>query len=129
MNKQFASVILALLLYTPVMASDTVLEEKINALNDASLYSVGISLNALAYLVNASPNAYMALWHLEQSGNMNYIRELEQAGYVKVNILDGLPDGQMPGEKQVNVVPLRLGREVQRCMTALKHNKSTQPTQ
>lgn len=129
MNKRIPSGILAALLCMPLLASGSDLEEKINSLNEASIKSVGVSLNALAFLVNASPNSYMPLWYLEKSGDMNYIRELEKAGYVKVNILNGLPDGQMPGEKQVNIVPLQLGREVQRCMTALKHNKLTQPTQ
>lgn len=129
MGKRIASSLLALLLTAPVMAADRALEDKINALNEASLESVGISLNALAYLVNASPDTYMPLWHLEQTGDIEYLKELERAGYVEVNIMGGLPDGQMRGERQVNVVPLHWGREIQRCMLALKHNKSTQPTQ
>ena len=129
MGNRIAAIMLSLLLSATVMASDGSLEEKIQSLNEASIKSVGISLNALSYLVSASADSYMPLWHLEQSGDINYIKELEQAGYVKVNIVEGLPDGQMPGEKQINIVPLHTGREVQRCMMALKHNKSTQPTQ
>ncbi|MCW9058474.1 MAG: hypothetical protein OQL11_06360 [Gammaproteobacteria bacterium] len=129
MGNRIASIMLSLLFSASVVASDSSLEEKIQSLNDASIKSVGISLNALAYLVSASPNSYMPLWHLEQSGEIAYIKELEKAGYVKVNITEGLPDGQMRGEKQVNIVPLHSGLEVQRCMLALKHNNSTQPTQ
>lgn len=99
------------------------LEQKINTLNNASIQSLGISLNALAYLVDASPYSYMPLWHLEKSGEIQYIRELETAGYVKVTIVQGLPDGTSQSEKQVNIRPLHLGVEAQRCLLALKHNK------
>lgn len=129
MGNRLASVMLSILLPASVLASDGSLEEKIRSLNEASIESVGISLNALSYLVSASADSYMPLWHLEQSGDIDYIKELERAGYVKVNIVEGLPDGQVRGEKQVNIVPLNSGREVQRCMMAFKHNKSTQPTQ
>ena len=51
---------------------------------------------------------------------MNYIKELEKAGYVKVTIIKGLPDGQMQNQKQVNITPLLTGVEIKRCMLALK---------
>lgn len=129
MYKRMVAAIFAILISSALMASDADLENKINALNEASMNSIGISLNALAYLVKASPNNYMPLWHLEESGDIKHIKELEKAGYVDVKIINGLPNGQILDEKHVNVIPLHIGREVQRCMLAIEHNKSTQPTQ
>lgn len=104
-------------------AQEPALKDKIQKLNEATIKSIGVSLNALAYLIDASPYSYIPLWHLEESGDIEHIHELEKAGYVKVTIRKGLPDGQMPNEEQVNITPLVLGKKLQRCMTALKHNK------
>lgn len=123
MGKQIIISLLCLMFTAQISASNNNLEEKINSLNEASMESIGISLNALAYLANASSDSYMPLWYLEKNGDMAYIQELEEAGYIKVNILGGLPDGKMSGEKQVNIVPLQLGREVKRYMLELKHNE------
>lgn len=107
------------------VAEDASIEGKINKINASSLAELGISLNALAYLMNASPHSFMPMWHLEENGDIEYIRELEKSGYVKVTILQGLPDGTEKDEKQVNIRPLKTGIEVQNCLIALrKHNNS-----
>lgn len=122
MRYRIVVIFLSTLLAVSALADEVSIESKIRDLNQASIKSLGVSLNALTYLVNASPNSYMPLWHLEKSGDMQFIRELEKSGYVSVTITKGLPDGQMPNEEQVNITPLNSGREVQRCMLALKHN-------
>lgn len=122
MRYRIVVIFLSTLLAVSALADEVSIESKIRDLNQASIKSLGVSLNALTYLVNASPNSYMPLWHLEKSGDMQFIRELEKSGYVSVTITKGLPDGQIPNEEQVNITPLNSGREVQRCMLALKHN-------
>ena len=123
MQIKILSFVIMSLIVTPAYSAEPTIEAKINTLNTATVNSLGISLTALSYLMQASANSYMPLWHLKESGDMKNIRELEQAGYVKVTIVKGLPDGQMQNEEQVNITPLHTGVEVQRCMVALKHNK------
>ncbi|MHB8915496.1 MAG: hypothetical protein ACYC4K_06745, partial [Thiobacillus sp.] len=77
-----------------VRAADTkVIESKVAELNQQSIKILGVSLNALRYLVGASSTDYLLLSSLEQSGDVRYIRELEAKGYVKVQTVRGLPDG------------------------------------
>ncbi len=105
-------------------ASELPVQEKINQLNQTTIESIGISLNALSYLVGATPNSYIPLWHLKESGDIDYVQELEKAGYVRVEIIDELPgaETQEQMKKQVKIIPLQSGVEIQRCMIALKHN-------
>lgn len=129
MNMKLLSLLLMLCLFsTSGYSAEATVEDKINTLNEATVNSLGISLPALSYLMKASPSSYIPLWHLNESGDMDYIRELEKAGYVKVIISKGLPDGQMGNEKQVNVTPLEVGIEIQQYMMALKHNKTVKQT-
>lgn len=124
MNK-LLTLIFALFLSGHVIAGDPIIEEKIETLNAASIESLGISLNALSYLVEASAYSYMPLSHLEESGKMAFINELEEAGYVKITKRVGLPDGQEEAETFINVRPLKTGEEIQQCIQALKHNQSS----
>ncbi len=111
------------------LAEDQDLESKINKLNTQSVVLLGVSLNALAYLVDASPTSFIPIWHLEKSGDINFVRELEVAGYVRTEVVQGLPDGQERNEKFMRIIPLELGREAQQYLLALKqHNKQIQPT-
>jgi len=105
-------------------ASELPVQEKINQLNQTTIESIGISLNALSYLAGATLNSYIPLWHLTESGDMDYVQELEKAGYVRVEIIDKLPgaETQEQMKKQVKIIPLQSGVEIQRCMIALKHN-------
>jgi hypothetical protein len=125
MRRKIAVVLFTTMISFFALADNASIEGKINKLNASSLTELGISLNALAYLMTASPNSFMPMWHLEESGEIEYIRELEKAGYVKVNIFHGLPDGTQKDEKQVNILPLKTGIEVQNCLLALrKHNNA-----
>jgi hypothetical protein len=120
MKTRMLSLILILIVASPAMSAEQSIEDKINALNTNTVNSLGISLTALSYLMKASPNSYIPLWHLKETGDISYIRELEKAGYVKVTIIKGLPDGQMQNQEQVNITPLHTGVEIKRCMLALK---------
>ena len=104
------------------------IEKKVAALNEQSIKSLGVSLNALRYLVEANPNNYLLLSHLEQSGEIAFIRELEMKGYVKTQTVISLPDGTQMNETFLRIIPLGSGAELQRCMVALKHNSNLQPT-
>ncbi len=128
MNMKLLPLLILCLISTSGYSAETTIEDKINTLNEAIENSLGISLPALSYLMQASSNSYIPLWHLNESGNMDLVRELEEAGYVKVTIMKGLPDGQMGGEQHVNVAPLNSGIQLQRYMKGLKHNKSVKQT-
>ena len=105
------------------------IEKKVAALNTQAFKLLGISLNALGYLVDADPNHYLLLSHLEQSGEIKFIRELERKGYVKTQKVKALPDGTQSNDEFLRVIPIGQGVELQRCVVALKHNTNLQPTQ
>ncbi len=117
--KRIIFCIFTLLALNSVYAGSPDFEAKIDKLNSASIESLGISLRALSYLAEASPYSYMPLSHLEKSGKIDYIIELEKAGYVEVSKRVGLPDGQEQSETFVNVRPLKTGEEIQRCIQKL----------
>lgn len=103
-------------------ADPSVIESKVAELNGQSIKILGVSLNALRYLVGASPTSYLLLSELERNGDVSYIRELEAKGYVKVQTVRGLPDGSEKNTKFMRVIPIGDGKEMQRCVVALKHN-------
>jgi len=108
-----------ILVLSSAYAGDSDIEAKIDKLNSASIESLGISINALSYLVRTSPDSYMPLSYLEESGKIHYINELEKAGYVEVSKRVGLPDGQEQSETFLNVRPLKTGEEIQQCIQKL----------
>ena len=65
MKTRMLSLILILIFASPAMSAEQSIEDKINALNINTVNSLGISLTALSYLMNASANSYIPLWHLE----------------------------------------------------------------
>ena len=94
----------------------------IRCLCDRAEGVLGILLNALRYLAGASPNSYLLLSELERSDEVNYIRGLEKKNYVKVQTVQGLPDGMQKSTKFLRVIPVGDGLELQRCVVDLKHN-------
>jgi hypothetical protein len=126
------TVLLALLITvvpTVAIAADPKeIERKVAQLNEESVKLLGVSLNALRYLVDADGNSYLLLSHLERSGEIKFIRELETKGYVTVQTVQGLPDGGEKNERFFRVVPIGDGAELQRCIIALQHNSALQPT-
>lgn len=98
------------------------IESKVAELNGQSIKILGVSLNALRYLVGASADGYLLLSELERTNEVNYVRELEAKGYVKVQTLRGLPDGTQKNTKFLRVIPIGEGKEMQRCIITLKHN-------
>ncbi|MFZ3320754.1 MAG: hypothetical protein WA190_00170 [Usitatibacter sp.] len=114
----------ALLAVSPIVVSAAdraEIEQKVAHLDEESMKLLGVSLNALQYLVNASPNHYLSVWDLENSGAIRYVRELEAKGYVSIEI--GLPDGIEPNNKFLRIVPVGAGIDVQQCVIALGKGK------
>jgi hypothetical protein len=104
----------------PASAADEAeIRAKVEQLNQESMKVLGVSLNALRYLVDASPNSYRPLWYLERSGDIKYIHELELAGYVSTEIRMGLPDGAEPNVKQMRIIPIGSGQYVKQCVVNL----------
>jgi hypothetical protein len=104
------------------------IQQKVVQLNAQSVKLLGISLNALRYLAAADANSYHHLGHLEQTGEIKFVRELETKGYVKTQVMKALPDGTQRNETFLRVIPVGNGIEVQRSMTGLQHNSALQPT-
>lgn len=104
------------------------IESKVAELNSQSIKLLGVSLNAVRYLVGASSDSYLLYSYLESSGEIAFVRELEAKGYVKVLLVQSLPDGTQRNEKFLRVIPVGDGAELQRCVVALKHNPAVQGT-
>jgi hypothetical protein len=124
----FIAVLVAAVSASALAADPKEIEQNVSELNAQSVKLLGVSLNALRYLVGAEPDAYLLLWHLERTGEINYIRELEAKGYVKTQTVQGLPDGTERKEKFLRVIPVGAGVELRRCVLALQHNSALQPT-
>jgi hypothetical protein len=107
-----------------VIAADRAeIEQKVAELNGNSMRLFGVSLNALRYLIDASPEHYFPMWNLERTGDIIYIRELETKGYISTQERSGLPDGSEPKLKFLRVIPVGAGLEVQQCVVALGRGK------
>ena len=117
--KQIIFCIFTILAFSPAFAGDSTIEDKIDKLNSASIESLGISLNALSYLVQISPESYIPLSHLKKSGKIHHIDELEKAGYVKISKRVGLPDGRERSETFLNVRPVKTGKKIQKRIQKL----------
>ena len=103
-----------LFLSQPLFADD--LMDKAKRLNNQSIELLGINLIALNYLMDADLYSYLPYEHYKKNGDYKYFEELEKAGYIKIEIVGGLPDGTGRG-KQIRLLPLMKGLEVQ---TAIK---------
>src|SRR5262245_8385210 len=65
---------LAIAFSTGVLAADPKeIEAKVAELNRQSIKLLGVSLNALRYLVEAEPHSYLLLSHLQRSGEINFV--------------------------------------------------------
>lgn len=102
----------ALIASSHVQANENDIISKIGALNEASIEWLGVSLGAVAYLSQITPNSYMPLDYLEHSGTMELISELANAGYITKHERKGLPDGHQPEEMFVTLRPTELGINV-----------------
>lgn len=121
-----AVVLSALLLAVPFVARavDPVeVERKVAELDAHSKKLFGVSLNSLRYLIDANPNHFFPMWHLEKTGDIVHIRELESKGYISTQVRTGLPDGGEPNVKFLRIIPMGAGLEVQRCVLALNGKK------
>ncbi len=90
------------------------IERKVAELNTQSMKLLGVSLNAVRFLVDASSTSYLLLSYLESSGEINFIRELEAKGYVRTQIVQGLPEGTQNNIKHIRVIPIGEGGELPR---------------
>lgn len=128
MHTLILSLLIAGLSTSALATNPKEIEAKVAELNSQTVKLLGVSLNALRYLVIAEPNSYLLLWHLETTGEINFIRELEAKGYVKVQTVRGLPDGSQKNERFLRIIPVGAGAELQRRVLALRHSSVLQPT-
>ena len=71
-------------------------------------------------LAEASSDNYLLFSYLEYSGDINYIYELEAKGYVRTQVVQGLPDGQQRKVKHIRVIPVGDGVELQHRLKELQ---------
>jgi len=126
--KHLFGTILVVIAFSAHAANQNEIESKVAELNGHSIRILGVSLNALRFLVGASQYSYLLLSELERNGDINYIRELEKKGYVKAQITQGLPDGTEMSEEFMRVIPVGVGEEMQSCVLKLKHNIQVERT-
>jgi hypothetical protein len=96
--------------------SDDILD-RTHAINQKSLELLGVDLMALSYLMKANLNSYLPLETYKKRGEYKYFEQLEENGYIRIEIVDDLPDGSGQGQ-QIRLLPLMKGLEVQ---TAIKY--------
>jgi hypothetical protein len=73
--------------------SEKTLTDKARALNAQVRADFGVSLGALPLLLDASPNGFFPVEMLESAGKWGGYKELEKAGYIRIELMTGLPDG------------------------------------
>ncbi len=74
--KRLVPVILICMCSVASAGESAEIQQRVEELNVQSMKLLGVSINAVRYLVDASPNHYLLLSALEQSGEINYVREL-----------------------------------------------------
>ena len=84
-------------------------KQKVRELNKVSFEKLGISLNALSYLLKASKSGYILMSSVKCNGDINFINELEAAGYAKLHVNSGLPDETELNDSFLNIEPTALG--------------------
>jgi hypothetical protein len=65
--------------------------------------------------------------YLERTGEITHIRELEAKGYVRTQVVQGLPDGQQQQDKFLRIIPIGEGIDVQECVIALQQKPQRRP--
>ena len=117
---KFVSVLALLLSSTAYSADDRNIEESIKRLDDLSQSELGLSLHAVSYLITLDPYSFIPKNYLEESGEMEVIRELEESGYAVIREITGLPDASAQDEVFINVVTSYHGKELLRCIQDMK---------
>jgi len=97
--------------------------DAVTVLNEASIEFLGVSLDALTFLSQSNYKAYIPKSHLESSKKISLVNQLEKAGYIKIEEIIGLPDGQEPNEKFIRIIPTEKGATVIVSIQAVGHNK------
>jgi len=96
----------------PHAADNEEILASITTLNEASIEWLGISLDALSYLLQSGDGSYVPKDYVESANRIPLIRELEGAGFVTVEERVGLPDGQEPNETFIRLRPTKQGLAV-----------------
>lgn len=113
-------IILASIFSSTVLAKGSNIEYKVKHLNKISIDTLGVSLNALNYLLDASKSTYVPLPIFEKTGKIKFIHELESAGYLEVIKRKGLPDGTEQADMFLNIIPFGKGIEIRKALLSLK---------
>jgi len=86
------------------------------ALNNQSKSQLGVGIFSLALLAEAGPGHFFPKSMLEKNGSWSKYQELEKAGFVRLIVSDGLPDGTAAGTEFVAVELTSSGQQVRSAL-------------
>jgi hypothetical protein len=94
------------------------LEARIEAINAAVKAETGVSLTALPLIADAGPSGYFPVAMLESSGRWQGFKQLESAGYIQIQLTQGLPDGSNRDMQFAQFVLTESGAQLQAALQA-----------
>ena len=117
---------MALTFSSACIASD--LNGKLEQLDKYSLEILGISIRAVSELIQLETHPmFTSLDYIQENGNYEYLKELEENGYIKMEHVKGMPNGERMDEDFVWLVQTELGQYFEQCFKGEQHNKSLNP--
>lgn len=96
------------------------LKKNVSELNARSMQLLDLTLNELMTLIDSSPYIERSLSDLEESGEIRFIRRLEEKGYVRVTVGVPLP---LPDGREatfLNVTPIGRGAAIREAIIELR---------
>ena len=89
---------------------------KVKALDSQVQASFGVSLAALPMIADATSGGYFPVDMLESAGKWGGFKELEKAGYLRIEVMSGLPDGTNSGVRFARFVLTPRGEELRAAL-------------
>jgi hypothetical protein len=88
---------------TSLQAAESEFALQAKAVNRAAIENLGVSVNALALLLQTTDGSFMPKWSMESDGSWKLTQELKTAGLVDVRLVQGLPNGTLADQEFVNL--------------------------
>ncbi len=81
-------------------------------LNEQSIKLLGVDLATMVWLLQAREGSYLLKSALEKSGDYARLQALQKQGYLRIQIVTGLPDGTERKTDFVRIMPTLTGVEI-----------------
>ena len=123
MKKSLPILIMAFIFSNACIASD--LNEKLTQLDKYSLEILGISIRAVSELIQLETHPmFTSLDYIQENGTYQYLQELQEKGYIKMEHVKGMPNGERMDEDFVWLVQTELGQYFEQCFKGEQHNNA-----